>query len=119
MCPSRDLNLQSRNEEGWARHQQQVRSSSSATLSSRLIIFPVSSLCPHFPLSRADLFAIVRIKKLKDFNTVLRVAGTGNNENAGVGCEICKPAVASILSSVWNEHVMLPKHHGLQETNDR
>src|SRR4029077_4413227 len=35
------------------------------------------------------------------------------------GCEICKPAVASILASAWNEHVMAPKHRPLQDTNDR
>lgn len=36
-----------------------------------------------------------------------------------VGCEICKPAVGSILSSLWNEHVMNPIHHQNQDTNDR
>lgn len=28
-----------------------------------------------------------------------------------LGCEICKPAIGSILSSLWNEHVMNPVHH--------
>jgi nitrite reductase (NAD(P)H) len=36
-----------------------------------------------------------------------------------VGCEICKPAIGSILSSLWNEHVMNPVHHQNQDTNDR
>lgn len=36
-----------------------------------------------------------------------------------VGCEICKPACASILASLNNEHVMNPDHHALQDTNDR
>lgn len=35
------------------------------------------------------------------------------------GCEICKPAIASILASTYNEHVMAPAHHALQDTNDR
>ena len=35
------------------------------------------------------------------------------------GCEICKPAIASILASTYNEHVMKPQHHALQETNDK
>ena len=35
----------------------------------------------------------------------------------GHGCEICKPAVASILASLWNENVM--DHTTLQDTNDR
>ena len=28
-----------------------------------------------------------------------------------LGCEICKPAIGSILSSLWNEHIMKPEHH--------
>lgn len=34
----------------------------------------------------------------------------GVNKNS-VGCEICKPAIGSILASLWNEHVMNPVHH--------
>lgn len=37
----------------------------------------------------------------------------------GKGCEICKPAVASILASVWNDHVLDKKHVPLPDTNDR
>ena len=36
-----------------------------------------------------------------------------------LGCEICQPTVASILSSLFNEHIMSKPHHDLQETNDR
>ena len=36
-----------------------------------------------------------------------------------LGCEVCQPTVASILSSLFNEHVMSGPHHKLQETNDR
>ena len=36
-----------------------------------------------------------------------------------LGCEICKPTVGSILSSLFNEHVMSRPHHDHQETNDR
>lgn len=36
-----------------------------------------------------------------------------------LGCEICQPTVASILASLFNEHVMARPHHDLQETNDR
>jgi nitrite reductase (NAD(P)H) len=28
-----------------------------------------------------------------------------------VGCEVCKPTVGNILSSLWNEHVMNSVHH--------
>ena len=42
----------------------------------------------------------------------------GVNKEA-IGCELCKPAVGSILSSLYNEHVMMPIHHQNQDTNDR
>jgi len=34
------------------------------------------------------------------------------------GCDICKPAVASILASLWNDHVLENDHVQLQDTND-
>ncbi|KAI0364905.1 nitrite reductase [Pilatotrama ljubarskyi] len=73
-------------------------------------------LCPHFAMSRADLFNVVKIKKLKSMTAIMEAAGT--NPRA-LGCEICKPAVGSILSSLWNEHIMDPAHHSNQDTNDR
>lgn len=36
-----------------------------------------------------------------------------------MGCEVCKPAIASILASLWNEHILNPKLRPLQDTNDR
>ncbi|OCF75267.1 nitrite reductase [NAD(P)H], large subunit [Kwoniella mangroviensis CBS 8886] len=74
-----------------------------------------TALCPHFKMSRQDLFQIIKIKKLKDFATINETVGTPGT----IGCEICKPAVASILSSLYNEHVMKVEHHHNQDTNDR
>ena len=65
-------------------------------------------VCPHFNLSRPDLFNIVKIKKLKTFVEVMNAVGVNRDS---VGCEICKPAVGSILSTLWNEHIMHPVHH--------
>jgi NAD(P)H-dependent nitrite reductase large subunit/NAD(P)H-dependent nitrite reductase small subunit len=70
-------------------------------------------LCEHFPHSRQELFQIVKIKRLKTFDELIAGHGTGR------GCEICKPAVASILASLWNENVLAPEHVTLQDTNDR
>jgi nitrite reductase (NADH) large subunit len=70
-------------------------------------------LCEHFPYSRQELFQIVKIKRLKTFDALLSGHGSGH------GCEICKPAVASILASLWNENVLEPAHVSLQDTNDR
>jgi len=71
------------------------------------------SLCEHFPHSRQDLYQLVRLNKLKTFDELLARHGTGR------GCEICKPAVASILASAWNEHILNRKHLPLQDSNDR
>jgi nitrite reductase (NADH) large subunit len=73
----------------------------------------VNHLCEHFPLSRTELFAIVKVKKLRTFGEIIADCGQG------LGCEVCKPAVTSILASLWNEVVLRPEHQTLQDTNDR
>jgi nitrite reductase (NADH) large subunit len=73
----------------------------------------VNHLCEHFPYSRTELFAIVKTRELRTFATVIENCGQG------AGCEICKPAVTSILASLWNEDVLAPEHQTLQDTNDR
>ncbi|CAK5272257.1 unnamed protein product [Mycena citricolor] len=75
-----------------------------------------NNLCPHFALSRADLFAVVRVKQLRTFEEVVAACGVSKQS---LGCEICKPTIGSILSSLHNEHVMEPAHHQNQDTNDR
>lgn len=71
------------------------------------------NLCEHFAYSRQELFEIVKIKEFKTFDDLLASHGTGH------GCEICKPAVSSILASLWNENIMDRSHQTLQDTNDR
>jgi nitrite reductase (NADH) large subunit len=70
-------------------------------------------LCEHFPHSRQELFHLVRVHRIRSFDDLIAKHGNGQ------GCEICKPAVASILASTWNEHVLADRHVGLQDTNDR
>jgi nitrite reductase (NADH) large subunit len=70
-------------------------------------------LCEHFAYSRTELFALIKVKRLRTFSEILAEAGTGH------GCEICKPAVASILASLWNDNIQEQEHHTLQDTNDR
>lgn len=67
-------------------------------------------------MSRADLFQIVKVKRLRDYRSVMQAASSTPD---AIGCEVCKPAIASVLASLYNEHVMKPRHHGLQDTNDR
>ncbi len=68
-------------------------------------------LCQHFGYSRQELFEIARIKRIQSYAELLASHGKGK------GCEICKPAVASILASLWND--MILEHQGEQDTNDR
>ncbi|KAF1926988.1 nitrite reductase [Didymella exigua CBS 183.55] len=73
-------------------------------------------LCPHFEYSRADLFNIIYVKNLKDFDAVMRECG---REPESAGCEACKPAIGSIIASLFNKHLLNVERRGLQETNDR
>ncbi|KAF9109624.1 hypothetical protein BGX27_007405 [Mortierella sp. AM989] len=72
------------------------------------------NLCPHFEHSRTELYQIVKVKKLKSLAEVMQHAGKSRR---AIGCEVCKPAVASILASLYNDHVL--DHAPLQDTNDR
>ncbi len=70
------------------------------------------SLCSHFSHTRQELFHLIRVDQIKSFDELISRHGSGG------GCEICKPAVASILASCWNEHVHQPELVALQDTND-
>ncbi|KAI9788176.1 MAG: hypothetical protein M1835_002429 [Candelina submexicana] len=76
----------------------------------------LNHLCPHFAYSRADIFSIVSVKKLKSFPEVMKECG---KDPTSLGCEACKPTIGSILSSLYNKHIMDKPLHGLQDTNDR
>ena len=70
------------------------------------------SLCAHFPYDRQALYHICQVEEIRTFDELLERHGTGH------GCDICKPAVASILASLWNDYVLEDAHAGLQDTND-
>jgi nitrite reductase (NADH) large subunit len=69
-------------------------------------------LCEHFQYSRQELFHLTRVGGLKTFDEIISKHGRGR------GCDICKPAVASILAACWSEFILKPKHAPLQDTND-
>lgn len=69
------------------------------------------TLCEHFDFTRQELYDIIRSTGVKDFDTLLSSHGKGD------GCEICKPAVASLLASIWNELILAQAE--IQDTNDR
>ncbi|KAJ3333196.1 hypothetical protein HDU76_010670 [Blyttiomyces sp. JEL0837] len=84
----------------------------------------LNHLCEHFSYSRRELFEIVRVLRIKTFDEIWKSHGNKPkivNRSAGFigGCEICKPTIASILASLWNDHVLDKPHAPLQDTNDR
>ncbi|UII22398.1 nitrite reductase large subunit NirB [Fulvivirga ligni] len=68
-------------------------------------------ICEHFDYTRQELFDLVKIKNIKSYDELLDQFGAGD------GCEICKPAVASIMASIFNE--LIVKQDTIQDTNDR
>jgi len=71
-----------------------------------------TDLCEHFKHTREDLFTIAQATQIKTFDQLIQEHGSGR------GCDICKPAVASIMASLWNEHVLESDLVPLQDTND-
>ena len=69
-------------------------------------------LCEHFPYSRQELFHLIRVGQIKTFDALLRQYGKG------YGCEVCKPAIASLLASAWNDFILQPALVPLQDSND-
>ncbi|WP_201501312.1 nitrite reductase large subunit NirB [Psychrobacter cibarius] len=71
-----------------------------------------NDLCEHFAYSRQDLYSLIRVLGIKTFDELLTEHGSGH------GCEICKPTVASILASCWNDYVLKTELTPLQDSND-
>ena len=68
-------------------------------------------ICEHFAYNRQELYDIIKINKFTSHNEVLGVVGKGD------GCEICKPVLSSIFSSIYNDTAN--KHIPAQDSNDR
>ncbi|GAB3168080.1 nitrite reductase large subunit NirB [Telluribacter humicola] len=70
-------------------------------------------ICEHFDYTRQELLDMVKMNGYRTFNEV--VEGLGKDD----GCETCKPLVASILASLWNENVLEKGRATIQDSNDR
>lgn len=71
-----------------------------------------TSICEHFAYTRQEIFHLCKVESIKSFRELLDKHGEGR------GCDICKPAVGSILASLWNDYILEKEHVGLQDTND-
>ncbi|WP_422082843.1 nitrite reductase large subunit NirB [Ulvibacterium sp.] len=68
-------------------------------------------ICEHFNYSRQELYDIVKLRNIQDYDELLDTVGQGD------GCEVCKPAVAAIFGSVYNETAN--RQETIQDSNDR
>lgn len=69
-------------------------------------------LCEHFRLTRQELFDVVAVHGYRRFDDIVEAHGTGR------GCDVCKPAIASILASQTSTHILERETAELQDTND-
>ncbi|MGW6402041.1 nitrite reductase large subunit NirB [Streptomyces sp. NPDC055134] len=79
-------------------------------------------LCGCFPHTRAELYEIVRVKRIASYAELLDAHGR-DVARGGEGCEVCKPAVGSIIASLAptigaDGHVLDGEQAALQDTND-
>jgi nitrite reductase (NADH) large subunit len=70
-------------------------------------------ICEHFDYSRQELYDLIKIKEIKTYEDALNTLGKND------GCEVCKPAVASILASLWNNMILEKGNATVQDSNDR
>jgi len=70
-------------------------------------------LCEHFEYSRQELYDLIKLKDLRNFDNVVDTLGHGD------GCEVCRPVVSSIIASLWNELIVTKQNATSQDSNDR
>lgn len=79
-------------------------------------------LCGCFGHTRQELYEIVRVKRIATFAELLDTHGR-EAARGGEGCEVCKPAVGSIIASLApsigaDGYVLDGEQSALQDTND-
>lgn len=68
-------------------------------------------ICEHFDYSRQELYGIIKVKGITSYDEALDTIGKGD------GCEVCKPALASIFATIYNDTAN--KEAVIQDSNDR
>ncbi|MEV5947272.1 nitrite reductase large subunit NirB [Streptomyces sp. NPDC051993] len=74
-------------------------------------------LCGCFAQTRQELYEIALALRIASYTELLDRYGR-QVARGGEGCEICKPAVASILAALGNGHILDGEQAALQDTND-
>ncbi|MBW8183745.1 nitrite reductase large subunit NirB [Shewanella nanhaiensis] len=75
-------------------------------------------ICCHFEHDRQSLFHLCQVESITDFSSLIKRHGKVGTSQLGLGCDICKPLVASIFATLENEYVLNLQHANLQDTND-
>jgi nitrite reductase (NADH) large subunit len=70
------------------------------------------AMCEHFDYSRPELSDIIRVRGIRTFSELIAAHGRGR------GCDVCKPAVASILATTAGGYILDGEQAALQDTND-
>ncbi|WP_318345482.1 nitrite reductase large subunit NirB [Flagellimonas baculiformis] len=68
-------------------------------------------ICEHFEYTRQELYGIIKVKQIQGYDEALDKCAKGD------GCEVCKPALASIFASIYNDTAN--KEDVIQDSNDR
>lgn len=68
-------------------------------------------ICEHFSYNRQELYDLIKVNKIADYDEALSVYGKGS------GCEVCKPTLASIFATITMETAN--RQVKIQDTNDR
>jgi nitrite reductase (NADH) large subunit len=81
-------------------------------------------LCEHFAHTRAEIYEIVRVRRITTFAQLVKEHGQ-EGQSGSEGCEICKPVVGSVLASLSpalgdavSGHILDGEQSALQDTND-
>lgn len=71
-----------------------------------------TDLCEHFAYTRQDLYNIIKLEGIQNFDELIDKHGKGH------GCEVCKQTTGNIFSSVLNSYALEADKIQLQDTND-
>ncbi|MCL1144306.1 nitrite reductase large subunit NirB [Shewanella gaetbuli] len=79
-----------------------------------------AGICAHFDHDRQALYHLCQVEGIEDFDTLITKHGKPSEQGHTYGCDICKPAAASIFASLKNHYVLNQDkgHVQLQDTND-
>ncbi|MGK0408428.1 MAG: nitrite reductase (NADH) large subunit [Shewanella psychromarinicola] len=79
-----------------------------------------AGICAHFDHDRQALYHLCQVEGISDFDTLMTQHGKPSASGHTYGCDICKPAAASIFASLQNQYVLNQDrgHVQLQDTND-